>query len=303
MARDAAVWFVMIGGQQTGPMSRAEVGLEFATGAIDGDSYVWKEGMAGWLPGVEVPELVQLFEPEPAPSARPIPPPPPPAALQGKARAREPAPAARKKPGEGMPTFDTSHFKVREGIEDQDQPASKVPEFNTSHFKVKGAPDESSLSLEMNLPLHKPGVAGYPDAPKPQPLAAAKPTPSKVAKAAPTPAVTVREEPQDDDGDWADRTNVEMLPFGERIHQEKVASELFDANGETTSSSRALDLSKWASKEMGGKGTAKPPPQQAARAATPMPVARAPARSKTPFLVTVVIAAALLIAGLVYLLG
>jgi hypothetical protein len=303
MARDAAVWFVMIGGQQAGPMSRAEVGLEFATGAIDGDSYVWKEGMAGWLPGLEVPELAQLFEPEPAPSARPMPPPPPPAALQAKARG-EPAPAARKKPGEGMPTFDTSHFKVREGIEDQDQPASKVPEFNTSHFKVKGAPDESSLSLEMNLPLHKPGVAGYPDAPKPQPLAPAKSTPAQVVPATPKPAVTVREEPPGDDGDWSDRTNVEMLPFGERIHQEKVASELFDANAETTSSSRALDLSKWASKEMGGgKSTAKPPPQQAARAATPMPVARAPAKSKTPFLVAVVLAAALLIAGLVYLLG
>jgi hypothetical protein len=252
MARDAAVWFVIIGGQQTGPMSRAEVGLEFATGAIDGDSYVWKEGMSGWLPGVEVPELAQLFEPEP--SAKPRPPPPPPAALQAKARAKEPVPAAKKKAGEGMPTFDTSHFKVREGIEDQDQPASKVSELDPSHFKVKGAP-----------------------------------------------MVPAPEEPQDENGDWADRTNVEMLPFGERIHQERVASELFDGSAENTSSSHALDLSTWAAKEIGGKSTAKAPSQQAARA--PMPVARAPAKSKTPLLVVVVLAAALLIAGLVYLLG
>jgi hypothetical protein len=244
MARDAAVWFVMIDGRQAGPMSRAEVGLEFATGAIDGETYVWKEGMSGWLPGAEVPELAQLFEPQDAPGARSKPPPPPPAALK---------PKAAKKPGEGMPTFDTSHFKVREGIEES------------------GAADESSLSLEMNLPVHKPGVAGSPEAPK------AKSAPKK-------------------DPDWSDRTHVEMLPFGERVHQEKVASELFDAPGENTNSSKALDLSKFASKDV--KAAVKPAPQPV-RVPAPLP---APARSKLPVIAILLVAAAAIIAGLIYFL-
>jgi hypothetical protein len=244
MARDAAVWFVMIGGQQAGPMSRAEVGLEFATGAIDGETYVWKEGMSGWLPGAEVPELAQLFEPEAA-GARSKPPPPPPAALK---------PKAAKKPAEGMPTFDTSHFKVREGIEE--------------------APDESSLSLEMNLPFHKPGVSGHPEVPKAKPEAKPK---------------------KGDEGDWSDRTHVEMLPFGERVHQEKVASELFDAPAEITNSSKALDLSKFASKE----AKAPKPAPQPVRAPSPLPP---PARSKLPVIAVLVLAAAAIIAGLIYFL-
>ncbi|HEX4382941.1 MAG TPA: DUF4339 domain-containing protein [Myxococcales bacterium] len=252
MARDAAVWFVMIGGQQAGPMSRAEVGLEFATGAIDGETYVWKEGMSGWLPGAEVPELAQLFEPEAA-GARSKPPPPPPAALK---------PKAAKKPAEGMPTFDTSHFKVREGIEE--------------------APDESALSLEMNLPFHKPGVSGRPEAPKAKPEA-----PKAKPEANPK---------QGNEGDWSDRTHVEMLPFGERVHQEKVASELFDAPAEITNSSKALDLSKFASKD--AKAPARPAPQPV-RAPAPLPP---PARSKLPVIAVLVLAAAAIIAGLIYFL-
>ena len=233
MARDAAVWFVMIDGQQAGPMSRAEVGLEFASGAIDGETFVWKDGMSSWLPGAEVPELQQLFEPGPA-----KPPPPPPQALKPKA----------KKPGEGMPTFDTSHFKV------------------------PGTPDESSLSLEMNLPFHKPGV----QLEKP----AAKPAPAN--------------SPKEDDGDWSDRTNVEMLPFGERIHQEKVASELFDAAGEITNAGKPLDLSKFAAKEQ-----AKPrPAAHLARPAVPMP----PPKSKLPIIAIIVLLAAVVLGTLLYLM-
>src|SRR4051812_2413847 len=108
MGRDAAVWFVMIGGQQQGPMSRAEVGLSVGTGAVDGETFVWKEGMEGWLPGAEVPELRQLF----VAGLKPAKPPPPPPAAQ------RPKPAPSNK-AQGMPSFDTSHFKVREGIEDE----------------------------------------------------------------------------------------------------------------------------------------------------------------------------------------
>ena len=273
MARDAAVWFVMIDGQQAGPMSRAEVGLAFAKGSIDGDSFVWKEGMSGWLPGAEVPELAQLFEPETAPAERAKPPPPPPAAMKSKEQ------QAKKKSAGGMPTFDTSHFKVRDGIEDQDAaPASKIPEFSTSHFKVPGTPDESSLSLEMNLPFHKPGVSGLPEAATSKPATQARPSQAK-----------------EEDGDWSDRTNVEMLPFGERIHQERVASELFDATGEATNSSKPLDLSKFAAKEQ-------PKPRPAPQVAKPAAIVAPPRKSKLPVIAIAVLVAAVVIATLLYLL-
>jgi hypothetical protein len=173
-------------------MSRAEVGLEWATGAIAGDNLVWKEGMRGWLPAAEVPELSSIFHPAPA---KPTSPPPP---------------------------------------------------------------------------------------------AQTKPLP-----------VPTRDEPAEG-GSWDDRTQIEMLPFGERIHQEQVASELFDAKGEVTTS--GLDLSKWATKELGNKRIVSPPPQTARPAAT-VPRAREPAKLTATLLVGALIVAGLLIAFVVYLLG
>src|SRR4051812_38847022 len=261
MGRDAAVWFVMIGGQQQGPMSRAEVGLSVGTGSIDGETFVWKEGMQDWLPGAEVPELRLLFLPPPK---QPVKPPPPPLAAQ------KPKPANK---GQGMPTFDTSHFKVREEIEDQDAAAaSKIPEFSTGHFRA-GDAAESSLSLEMNLPVHKPGVPGHVEPPK----------------TAPKP---VRDEVEED---VSDRTHVEVLPFGERVHQESVASDLFDVTGHSTTSARPLDPSKW-----DPKPAVKAPIPRPAAVIMPQPAPPAPrAKSKTTLIAALVVLA-LAVAALAY---
>jgi hypothetical protein len=196
MTGDAAVWFVIIEGQQSGPMSRAEVGLEWATGTIAGGNLVWKQGMRGWLPAAEVPELSSIFQPPP-----PKPTPPPPAA-----------------------------------------PPTKPPPLPT------------------------------------------------------------RDEPAEG-GDWADRTQVEMLPFGERVHQEQVGAELFDANGEVTQSTPGLDLSKWAAKELGKKRIVSPPPQTARPATATAPRPRQPARLTATLLVGALILAAVLSAFVVFLLG
>jgi GYF domain 2 len=182
MAYDAAVWFVIIRGQQAGPLSRAEVGLEFATGDIDAESLVWRHGMGGWLPAAQAPELASLFVPPPPPA---VPPPPP-----------------------------------------------VVP---------------------------------------PQP-----------------PAAAAEAEPADD------RTRIEMLPLGERVHQEEVASKLFDAVPEPTVSSRPLDLSRW---EPPGKAAVKPSPQPA-RPEAPQAAARPAA-----LVALLLLGAALVVAVLVFLLG
>jgi GYF domain 2 len=300
MAREAAVWFVMIDGEQAGPMSRAEIGLQAASGAITAETFVWKDGMNGWKAGGEVPDLAQLFEPEAAaPKSKP-PPPPPAAAMKGKAKAK-PAAVAAAPPdkGEGMVTFDTSNFKVSDAVEEDDGSDSHAMEFNTAHFKTNGPPpDESALSLEMAGPVHAAGVAGYPDskpraakspAPSPRPYAVPE-DPDSPGKAAPRAgqgkvlappglvAVTKRAPPEgeEEDKDWAERTSVEALPFGERVHQEEVASSLFDGPvPEVTGAARALDFSSYPGK--GAKPAAAPKPAPAAAAPAPAPAAPKPA--------------------------
>ena len=73
--RDPAVWFAMLGGKQTGPLSRAEIALKVAQGAAGPRTYLWREGMATWTRAKEVGEMAALFSaapplPAPADSAR-----------------------------------------------------------------------------------------------------------------------------------------------------------------------------------------------------------------------------------------
>jgi len=212
MARDAAVWFVMIDGQQTGPMSRVELGLEFATGAISGQNFVWKEGMNGWLRGEEVPELAALFSGTPEPSAPPPPPkgvavvatsrakqgaprkgkPPPKGAARPPGKAAASAGPPQKDVGKGMQEFDTGHFKLADLAAD-DNGVAKVSEFDTGHFRladVKSGPqppqgDWSKLTLQHDVKTFQHGVKGYGDgkpvgqAPAPAPAPAPTPAPAQ----------------------------------------------------------------------------------------------------------------------------
>jgi predicted Zn finger-like uncharacterized protein len=76
---EPAAWFAMIAGKQVGPLSPEGLDVQVAVGALGPRSYVWTEGMAGWVRAREVPHLAALFGPPP-PAAQPASPPPRPAA-------------------------------------------------------------------------------------------------------------------------------------------------------------------------------------------------------------------------------
>lgn len=69
--RDPAIWFAMIQGKQTGPLTRAELVSRTTSGQVGARTYLWKEGMESWIRAKDVPELVPLL------AAPPAPPPPP----------------------------------------------------------------------------------------------------------------------------------------------------------------------------------------------------------------------------------
>ena len=174
MAREAAVWFVMVGGQQDGPLTRAELALRSGSGTFDSESPVWREGMDEWLPSGEVAELAALFAPE-KPAARPPPYKLKPAATSGlrvspepagkaasktalkpvssatsKASSRSPARAAAPEPkkpekGMGMSAFDTAHFRLADlpPKDEGEKPqgfGEGASEFNTAHFRLADLP-------------------------------------------------------------------------------------------------------------------------------------------------------------------
>ncbi|HEY4240808.1 MAG TPA: GYF domain-containing protein [Kofleriaceae bacterium] len=59
-AGDDAVWHVVINQDQVGPMTAVEVQQRFAGGEIDGETYIWREGFADWLPLSQVDTFVAL---------------------------------------------------------------------------------------------------------------------------------------------------------------------------------------------------------------------------------------------------
>ena len=65
-------YYIAVNGQQQGPFDENAFRGMIANGAIKRETNVWKNGMAGWLPAGQVPELAALF------NMTPPPPPPPP---------------------------------------------------------------------------------------------------------------------------------------------------------------------------------------------------------------------------------
>ena len=76
-------WYVMINGEQVGPLSPDDLGAKIASNEVSDRSHVWRDGMAEWKRASEVDELAQHFAPPPpppkpvAPPPRAAPPPPP----------------------------------------------------------------------------------------------------------------------------------------------------------------------------------------------------------------------------------
>jgi len=62
-----ATWYIVVDGEQKGPLPPIELSQLFAKGAVGLDSYVWKEGFDDWKVASDVPELTQIFG---GPSAR-----------------------------------------------------------------------------------------------------------------------------------------------------------------------------------------------------------------------------------------
>ena len=63
----AAQWFVGVGGVQQGPYDKAALSGLIGAGTLTRETLVWKDGMAGWLPAAQVPEIGGLFGAVPPP--------------------------------------------------------------------------------------------------------------------------------------------------------------------------------------------------------------------------------------------
>ncbi len=60
-AGDEPTWYIVVDGEQKGPLRPIELGQLFAKGSVGLDSYVWKEGFDDWKAAGDVPELGQVF--------------------------------------------------------------------------------------------------------------------------------------------------------------------------------------------------------------------------------------------------
>jgi predicted Zn finger-like uncharacterized protein len=104
---DAAIWFAMLHGRQTGPLTRAELEARASEGEVGPRTYLWREGMDSWQRARDVAELGRTFPQFPGsllPPATPAPTPPPkeaptsppaPAPQQTSALVRQPPPLAQ----------------------------------------------------------------------------------------------------------------------------------------------------------------------------------------------------------------
>jgi predicted Zn finger-like uncharacterized protein len=59
--RSEATWYIVVDGEQKGPLPPIELSQLFAKGSVGLDSYVWQEGFDDWKVAGDVPELAQVF--------------------------------------------------------------------------------------------------------------------------------------------------------------------------------------------------------------------------------------------------
>ncbi|HET9752359.1 MAG TPA: GYF domain-containing protein [Myxococcales bacterium] len=103
---DEALWFAMLRGVQTGPLSRAELTARANAGEVGPRTYLWREGMDAWQRAKDVSELTFLFPQHPFAAPRPSAPPiaapessaPPPVAAKPEAPAAQAAAAEPAQP-------------------------------------------------------------------------------------------------------------------------------------------------------------------------------------------------------------
>ncbi|MGD8824452.1 MAG: GYF domain-containing protein [Myxococcales bacterium] len=56
-----AAWYIVVDGEQKGPLPPIQLSQLFAKGSVGLDSYVWREGFDDWKVAGDVPELAQIF--------------------------------------------------------------------------------------------------------------------------------------------------------------------------------------------------------------------------------------------------
>jgi len=56
-----ATWYIVVDGEQKGPLAPIDLSQLFAKGSVSLESYVWNEGFDDWRVASEVPEVAQLF--------------------------------------------------------------------------------------------------------------------------------------------------------------------------------------------------------------------------------------------------
>ncbi|MDH3653764.1 MAG: zinc-ribbon domain-containing protein [Myxococcales bacterium] len=56
-----ATWYIVVDGEQKGPLAPIDLSQLFAKGSVGLESYVWNEGFDDWRVASDVPELAQLF--------------------------------------------------------------------------------------------------------------------------------------------------------------------------------------------------------------------------------------------------
>jgi len=59
-AEDQGVWYVVVDGEQVGPLAEPDIASRVARGEITGDTLVWKDGLADWVKLSTVPELASV---------------------------------------------------------------------------------------------------------------------------------------------------------------------------------------------------------------------------------------------------
>ncbi|MBK1827696.1 GYF domain-containing protein [Haloferula rosea] len=70
-----AQWYYGLNGQQSGPVEDDEIRAMLASGMINGQTIVWREGMDEWLPILQVPEWSSqvVYQPPVAAGPAPVP--------------------------------------------------------------------------------------------------------------------------------------------------------------------------------------------------------------------------------------
>ncbi len=62
-ATEGGGWHLVVDGEQVGPLPEAEIRARLGRGEINGETYIWKEGLADWLKLSTVPEFADAGSP------------------------------------------------------------------------------------------------------------------------------------------------------------------------------------------------------------------------------------------------